>query len=482
MITPVLVIVIFILPFLTLISKIGLAGNINSVDFFWALKNTLFQSFFSSGFIVFFGVWGALGLLFLEKKATKNYSAIESLLLVPNTLPSLFIILSALYIISPFPFGRSGVILVHTLINIGLASYTIKNLIKSKVGQMAELALIEGASFWSFLWTGILTFLKSELFFIYIFFFSVCFASFQIPLVLGGSSGTTLEVLIYEKILIDNDLAQALSLTLIQSLSVLLLTYFTKVSTAPLSYTEAQFQLIEKPSGIFLPFLATLIVLIAPIKAIPNGFFQIQAIHFPFSDLPLLIIQSFLISFGTGILIFFFGMCTGYFVEKNYFQKFFQSYLAPSPVIMGVFIYSFSYFYKLPAFLSLAFILSILWFSNLYRLYISPSLSALKTQCQVAKTLGASPRLIFFSITLPQIASSLGRAAALAALWASGEFALSSFISGEDFHLAMVIKTLSSHYRLSSSLLLSWILLAVGVGCYLIFIGVSRVISRKSFL
>jgi thiamine transport system permease protein len=482
MITPAFIIILFVLPFLTLVSKLGLAGKIDSVDFFWALKNTLYQSFFSSAFIVIIGLWGALGLLFLEKKLSKHYPLFEGLLLIPNILPSLFIILSSLYIISPFPFGRTGIILIHILINIGLAAYTIKNLVKSKVGQMVELALIEGASFCQFLWYGILTFLKRELFFIYMFFFLICFTSFQIPLVVGADSGTTIEVLIYEKILIDNDLAQALSLTLIQSLSVFILSYFAKVSTSPPTYTDTRYQLIERPSGLLFPVIATLIVLVAPLKAIPHGLEQIRAIAFPFADLPPLLWQSLLIGISTGLFIWLIGMSAGFFSEHEYLQKFFRSYLAPSPVIMGVFIYSVSFLFKLPAFLSLSLVLSILWFSGLYRLYISPALSALQTQVQVAKTLGASPRLIFSSVVLPQIAPSLGRASALSALWATGEFALSSFVSGEDFHLAMVIKSLSSHYRLSASLLLSWLLLTLGLACYLVFIGVSRVISRKSFL
>lgn len=480
--TPSLIILLFILPFLTLISKLGIAGKIDTVDFFWALKNTLIQSFFSSVLILIFGIWGAFGLLYLEKKLTQHYSLFEGLLLIPNILPSLFIILSSLYIISPFPFGILGIIIIHTLINIGLASFTIKNLIKSKVGQMAELALIEGASFGQFLWSGILTFLKRELFFIFLFFFSVCFTSFQIPLVVGADSGTTIEVLIYEKILIDNDLAQALSLSIIQSLSVLLLAYFAKISTSPPSYTMNQYQLIEKASGLLFPILATIIVLMAPIKAIPHGLEQIQAIDFPFVELPHLLAQSLVIALTTGSFIWLIGMITGYFSEQFYFQKFFQSYLAPSPVIMGVFIYSISFLIKLPPFLSLSLILSILWFASLYRLHISPALNSLQGQVQVAKILGASPQLIFTSLIFPQIAPSLGRAAALASLWAIGEFALSGFVSGEDFHLAMVIKTLSSHYRLSASLLLIWVLLAVGLISYFIFIGVSRVISRKSFL
>jgi thiamine transport system permease protein len=481
-IIPIFIIFLFTLPFLTLISKLGLAGNIDAVDFFWALENTIYQSFFSSSFILFFGIWGALGLLFLEKRIPKHYTLFEGVFLIPNLLPSLFIILSSLYIISPFPFGRPGIILIHTLINIGLASFTIKNLIKNKIGQMVELALVEGASFWQFLWYGIITFLKRELFFIFLFFFATCFTSFQIPLVVGANSGTTIEVLIYEKILIDNDLSQALSLTLIQSFSVFVLSYFARVSTNPPTYKDTQYNLIAKGTGLIFPAIATLIVLVAPLKAIPHGIEQIQAIDFPFTSLPPLLLQSLIIGISTGVFVWTVGSLTAFYSEHYYLQKFFQSYLAPSPVIMGVFIYSISFVLKPPSFLSLAVILGLLWFSGLYRLYIAPSLSSLKSQIQVAKTLGASQTLIFTAVIFPQIASNLGRAAALAALWAIGEFALSGFISSSDFHLAMVIKTLSSHYRLSAALLLSWILLAVGLICYFFFIGVSRVISRKSVL
>lgn len=481
-IIPVFIIFIFALPFLTLIAQLGVAGKIDSVDFFWALKNTFYQSFYSSVFILAFGLWGALGLLYFERRWPKYIFILEGFLLIPNVLPSLFIILSCLYLISPFPFGRIGIVLLHCIINLGLASYTIKNLICLKVSRMAELALIEGASFLNFLWSGVLTYLKREFFLFFLFFFALCFTSFQIPLVVGADSGTTLEVLIYEKILIDNDFSQAMSLSLFQSFCVFILTYFSKMTSQPKTDNETQFTIIESPIGLLIPLFSTLIIIIAPIKAIPHGIEQLLAINFSFATLPDLLLQSFLIALSAGGLTYLLGMSLTYFTEKSFLQRFFQSYLAPSPIIMGVFIYSFSLFHKLPSFLSLAIILSILWFSGLYRLYLAPAILGLKNQIQIARTLGASSKLIFFSICLPQIAMSLGQAAALAALWAIGEFALSGFVSGEDFHLAMVIKTLSSHYRLSAALVLGWILLAAGLVCYFLFIGVSRVLSRKSFL
>jgi thiamine transport system permease protein len=479
---PLLVVFLFTLPFLTLVAQLGLAGKIDQTDFVWAFKNTLYQSFWSSIFILLFGLWGSMGLLYFERRWPKYIMLFEGLLLIPNVLPSLFIILSVLYLVSPFPFGRIGIILLHVIINLGLSSFTLKNLIRLKVSRMAELAYIEGAAFYRFFWYGIITYLKRDLFLIFLFFFSICFTSFQIPLVVGADTGTTIEVLIYEKILVDNDLSQALSLSLFQSLCVFVLTYFSKMAHQSKASDQAVFAIIEKPLGILIPTIATLILVIAPLKAIPHGLEQIQAIQFPFADLPHLLLQSFLIAMSTGLLTYCLGMIISYFAEYNILHRFFQSYLAPSPIIMGVFIYSLSWFKYLPNFLSLSIILCILWFSSLYRLYLAPTLFGLNNQIQTARTLGARSPLIFWSITLPQIAESLGQTAALAALWAVGEFALSGFISGEDFHLAMIIKTLSSHYRLSAAILLSWILLFSGLVCYFIFIGASRVLSRKSFL
>jgi thiamine transport system permease protein len=73
-------------------------------------------------------------------------------------------------------------------------------------------------------------------------------------------------------------------------------------------------------------------------------------------------------------------------------------------------------------------------------------------------------------------------AAGLASLWAVGDFALSSMASSNEFTLGLLIKTLMGHYRIDAAQVLALPLLIVGLICFLIFAGVGRVLSRKSFL
>ncbi len=107
------------------------------------------------------------------------------------------------------------------LLNCGLVAIALDRLVHSRVGGMAEVCWIMGASpklFWrQVAWP----YLRADLACLYLFVFSLCFTSFSLPLLLSGERATTLEVVIYDLIRVEGRWDKAVLLALFQT-SVLL--------------------------------------------------------------------------------------------------------------------------------------------------------------------------------------------------------------------------------------------------------------------
>src|SRR5438445_2391727 len=130
----------------------------------WAFKNSFLQAFFSALVSVIFGFWAALGLLSFTNNNRRHWRMIlEILCLLPNFLPPIFILLSTLNVVDPFPMGIPGIVFIHTLMNFGLVAVLLAGLIENKVGGVVELAYVEGASRGSFLFRGLLPMIKKDI-------------------------------------------------------------------------------------------------------------------------------------------------------------------------------------------------------------------------------------------------------------------------------------------------------------------------------
>ncbi len=491
---------IILSPFVTIIhyfiqdqvysqSQLNIFNNISLPELRWALQNTFLQAIISSFFIVLISLWGAFGLFYLESNLKpKVYRFIEILLLAPILLPSLYLVLACFIIIKPFPFGILGISIVHVIHHTGTGIIGFKTLIENKIGNNSELALIEGANKYYYIWNGIIKGIKKEITYIFIYFFTICFTSFQIPLLTGGSQGTTLEVLISEKILIDNNLKQALGLALVQFLFLIILNYVSH-NTPQLNQQIRNYKkdfknttLLNLKFGVFFIFLLPIFTLITPLLAIPKGVLQLHAIHFNFDKLLTLSFGSLKIGLISGAVMSSLLICICLLFDFKFFERFIRSYVSPSPVVMGTVLFLWKWLEFVPSSISLSVGLSILWVGGVYRIYLHPLIENLNLQIAVAKVMGANSFLIFKTIILPQISIPLFYAVGTSTLWTVGDFAISQFITGQPFHLSMTIKSLASGYRLEAGLALSWILLFVGGICFYFFTRIGNVISKKSFL
>ena len=472
-------------PYILLGLKLPTMAGPDFEELFWALKNSVLQAGVSGILTLLLAIFFSMGFcylinLFSEKKyASKAVSVLEFLVLLPTFIPALFIILIAMHTINPFPVGFVGVVFIHILLNAGLATVLVTQIIYRKLIPLLELAAVEGATKWKFLRTSFWG-LWRDLLGIFIFLFIICFANFSVPFVAGGGKGTTLEILIYEKIRISGDWGQALSLALIQLLILAGFSFFNpQFKTKQLARSQ-RIQLLGSPLaavGLIIFILSPLIIFLyssigawEQVFAIPNLWEMAQNT----------IVMSSLFSVSVGFLILSFLLLTAYVDSKSVLHRILSSIVSPSTALVGFALLFFISDHE--PWISLKWILGFTYlvFTTLYRWGWRQALSDLNQQVAVAESLGASRFLIYTKIKLPQLIMPACQIAGVASLWAIGDFALGKILLAEDITLSLLIQTLMSSYRMEAALALMDLLMLLGIFSYLIFLGVGYVGRRIS--
>jgi thiamine transport system permease protein len=107
-------------------------------------------------------------------------------------------------------------------------------------------------------------------------------------------------------------------------------------------------------------------------------------------------------------------------------------------------------------------------------------LNGLAGQIETARTLGAGPGLIFMRVVGPQLLKPCAFAGGVTALWAWGDFALSSVVAERGVTVAMAARGLIDSYRLDAATFMAWIMLAGGLLTCAIFMGVGNVLGARS--
>jgi thiamine transport system permease protein len=470
--------VFLLFPYVFLFSKFGLLEVMDVEELWWALRNSFWQASWSAIFTMLLGLSLMMGLFTWQKyfSAWQN-KIVETLLILPSLLPPLFILLLTLNFVDPFPTGFLGIILIHTLMNAGLVALLLKNLVDSKMRPLVEAAYVEGAGKWQTI-RALTGMAKRDLTSIFLFVFVLCFASFSVPLTVGGGKATTLEILIYEKIRISGDWGQALGLSFVQLGIILCLSYLPFQSRRKLFGSNQELPLLKSWAGaLWLAFycLGPVIYFI-----IQNALGWGQVFNIPglweqaLSVLPF----SFVFSIAVGFLTVCLLLLSAWGAPFPALNRFIAGAVSPSTALLG-----FSLLFFLPndepwSQLKWGVGFSYLIFSTLYRWGWDQELTSLNEQIQVAETMGASSFLIFREVLLPQLLRPLGQAAGIASLWAMGDFALGKILMGRTVSLSLLIESLMSSYRLQAALSLMGLLIAMGAVSFLFFWGLAYVCRR----
>lgn len=489
-IAPSLLILLFLVPYFVLISHFSFSFQTSVPELWVVIQNTLWQALGSAMVSLFLGIIGGLGLLWLSRiLKPKVYFWVEKFILIPNLVPSLFVIISCLGIIRPFPFGKVGIILVHSIMNLGLIAILFKRICRSKLGSISELCLVEGASAWQFFRVGVLSYLKSDLAYLFLFVFFWSVVSFNVPLMLGGPTGATLEVLIYEKVMIHQSWSEAIGLSLLQLVILGIVTLvLNRLDWSKESRTETKgIEFMEWKWGCLIPIIASIIVFYSPIHAIPNGWQQLHSLGFSWLELLDPIFNSFKIGLMGSLILLLLALVASLGIEWKIFRTFSTYFISPGPVLLGLSFYLVKRLvnlnpateleFSLPG--QIIFGLSILYFWSLYRLALFSPQQGLLHQIELAQTMGATPFQILYRITAPQLFPHWCFMCGIGAMWFCGDFAFSRMIAPSDFHLALIIKSLASYYRLDAAQLLMFILYLISMVLFGFWWRLGHVFNQK---
>ena len=418
----------------------------------------------------------ALGLLSIPPGSNRLRWS-EGLYLLPTLVPGLVTIFSVTKLWSNLV-GWSGIVFVHALINSGLLAVVMARVFREKLGALSELAYVESAGFLLFWRKGALTYLRGDLLRMSLAVFAVCFASFAVPLMIGGSRGTTLELLIYQKLRLDSAWNSALSLALAQAGFLLLATLFLRDRVAT-SNAACVSPLLQWRPGLLLGVGPAAIVIFGLLTGAEGGWAELKALPQLVPMLGELLLNSFFVSISVGAATIGLMAVIAYIYPRASFRRFLLGYAAPSAVLTGFALLIAWRGLGLATYCKIVLGCVLLFLPGFYRLQMDSLLTGLRGQVAVAETLGASPGLIFRQITWPQIAESIYGLAALAAFWAWGDFSISSIVAERNLTLALYVRALMESYRLAGATLLLYLLLLAAGVTYFLFRSLHHVAGQR---
>jgi len=443
------------LPYLIWLER--LAGwDVPALSEIWPLaalsiKQSLFSSVLAmvAGFVLFLGFQG------FSKRGTA-----ELVLLLPNMIPPLFIGLSLLSWVTPFPYGLLAVVLAHALVNSGLVAVALDRVVQARLRGMAEVAWLLGSSRWRF-WREIgWPQLKGDVACIFLFVFSVCLTSFSFPLLLAGGKLVTLEMAIFNAIRVEGRWDKAVIMAALQSVILLTLAWSLPHSFWPTRRRITGLHFLAVKSMRILLFLPALLVALGWLKSL-RKLPEVSA------EIVAACLSSLALGLAAGVLTLALLIAVAYVSPHDRFKRFLNGYLAPSPTITGFALL------LVPGgdFIKLVVALTLISLPILYRWIVHSSLQSLEPQIVMARTLGASWRMIFTDVVWPQTGESLLRAAGVASVWASADFALTGIVMGNLSTLPLVIEDFIGRYQIEVAETLLLPLVVIGLTLYGFFVS-----------
>jgi len=234
----------FLLFFILFVSQDDTSVTQLDARVFSLLKFTLYQAFFSTLLSVLVGI--SLAWSLAHQSNFKGRSLLVALFSSSLVLPTLIVVFGLISVLGrngwvnqlsltlfdhsfgSYLYGLGGILVAHVYLNASFASRSLLHAFESIPKEKYKLAKsLNFSTFERFIyveWPALRTTLLSIASTIFL----LCFTSFAIVLVLGGSPAyNTLEVAIYEAVKLDFDIAMALKLALIQLAMTTLLVLFS---------------------------------------------------------------------------------------------------------------------------------------------------------------------------------------------------------------------------------------------------------------
>lgn len=460
---------IFILPVVILILHLFLQDislvpkSFDAPEIMWALRNSLYLGAGSAVFSLVLGFIFSFGLQACASTHPRLAGVLRQALLFPIYLPPFFIILIFFYWFDFFPLGKLANIVAQTLTYAGMTAVLWTAILQENLADLSQMARVQGISKFRFLWMS-RQLLYRPVVALGVFIFAISFSSFSIPLILSGGRGTTLEILIYEKIRISQDFGLALWMAAAQSLFLGALfwnypghftifkgrgdsrSYFSSKLAAVLMMGFLVFQ--------FFPWIAQ-----SPAEW-SQAWNQISEAPDFWNELLETGRKSLFLSLMMMMIMGTLALYLVFLMVQSPLPKYLRSYFALSVSVVGlsgILILDF-----VGPNIAYLFSFTVLMFFSIFRLTIDPKIGALESQLQVAKVLGASQWQRFREIAYPQIRHEYATLLGMTFLWTLGDFAVARFFLPAGSTITLLIESLMTSYRIQGAILLGLFVLLVG--------------------
>jgi thiamine transport system permease protein len=449
----------FLFPLLSLLFFFKPDLRLNFEELLWALKNSFIQSFFAAVLSIIFGLFGALGI----RGAHLPYQrALKFLALVPAFLPSLFSVMIAFSLVNPFPMGTLGVIVVFILIYAGFAASILSEEME-QIGKLGFVAETYNFSKLRFFTRVLIPFLSPSLFFIFLTIFISVMTSFTVPLLIGGGRGTNLEVLIFEKIFVEQNWSIAIGLALIQVILIFLLSMLLRKNSVHATTVELKSsRLLSSKFGLSLLIIYLVGYFLSYLKLAWNAvdIYYFQEI---FNEQLLNAGLQSIIFFMLAWVVFFLLLATTLSIQYHFANlNFLNFFINPSSVLVG-----FSFYLLFPHnslgfdFLKLTLVLSIVVFVGYFKSLFQGQMQTFASQINVARSFNISYYVFLFHIFLPQIKKKYHYATSLLFVYCISEFGLIKASGSEIKTLGTEMASYLSSYRVEGAFILSLLILAL---------------------
>lgn len=469
--------VFFLFPFLVLFYHFKINFDYNLSEILWALKNSFQQSLATATLSVTLGFFGALGLFKVKGSLQQT---LRFLVLIPVFLPSLFSVLIGISILNFMPLGSLGIIYFLTLIHIGLAVSMIYEEMNSQLGQFGFISEAYGLSKVTFFFKVLWPLVQKSVGFVFVIVFVNALTAFTIPLLVGGGRGTNFEVLIYEKIFIDQNWPSAISLSLLQ----LAITAALGIAIYSKPFVEPREFKASRLVGSYIGLASLLLYLGFYFWGYLKLFFgslQVYYISEVFNaDFYLAISQSLILFVFCFIIFSILFLSVLYFKFSQKSIKFLNFFLNPSSVLVGfgfyLFLPSHNFFLSL---LKLSLVIAVVTFVGFMKFIFENQMQLFEKQVKVAQAFGIGYLNFVFRIYFPQIKKRLHYAISFLFIFSISEFGLVKASGAQIKTLGTEMAGYLSSYRSEGAFVISIIILSIWLVATLIS-GAALGIHKKS--
>lgn len=450
-------VVYFLIPYFIFFSYYRVSFDVSYGELNWAFKNSVLQSTFASLIVIFLSVPMSQGLFLLPEKMQ---NIMGRLLVLPQILPALYSILIAFSVVNPFPIGSAGIVILFVLINLGFATILIFSAAREKLGMLPIISEVYSLGRFKFFSSIYFPLLRRDLAVNFFIVFIFCFSSFSIPLIVGGGRGTNLEVLIYEKVFVQQNWSAAFGLCLFQTLFIFAISFFVfrnKKDNMQVEFNSGNYL------KSYLGFLLISVYLMVYIGGYSVGLFKsLSYIDF------ILEYKSELIAvtlFTTKALIFYlllnFILLVLWIIDYLNSHRFNPAInlISVSTVLIGFAIYLALPVTKDYDVVKIIFATSVLFFPSLFRLFLQRSIESLQPQILISQMYGLSKLTIIVDVIFRQISRQMYLWLSLLIVWFVSEYALLKALGVQTQTLGLFAEGFLSSYRLPLSYLMSFYIL-----------------------